>query len=273
LTIWIYRLVSIVCLGLIKTSILVFFHQISAAHKCFRLLVKMLLAVVIVGSVGMFLAGVFLCRNPSDAFSFRIFIKSLYGIYLGHCYNPIILWLFTASFNLTTDTIIWIMPIPFVLNLRTMDMRRRLELAGIFSIGLFAIAASAVRLFVVVEFVSSWIRQGERMGDLLIWGQVEQHAAIVSASVPLLRPLARKMFRAGRSHLQPPPSPAAKLIPPQCEFNEPAFPPRTPVIPSPAPTFSSRNEPFRAPSPLSPIAPVQSGIEILSAGGRVPATV
>ena len=220
----------------------------------------------------MFAAAVLTCRKPSDAFSFQVFFNAFYGIYAKNCYNPIIFWLFSAIFNLVTDTIIWIMPIPFVLNLRTMPARRRIELAGIFSIGLFAIAASAVRLYVVAQWVSSWIKEGERMGDLLIWGQVEQHAGIISASIPFLRPIARKVFRVGRRHENPPPSPAAKLIAPQFASGENPCPPRTPIIPSPSPTFGSQNEPFRAPpSPLSPIAPVHSGLEIL--GGRVPATV
>jgi hypothetical protein len=217
--------------------------------------------IVITSTVGMFIAAVLACNPPSDAWSFEVFWGGFEGKYAKQCYNPSYLWYFSATFNLFTDCVIWVLPIPFVLNLQSMPLRRRLELAGIFSIGIIAIAASAVRLWVLTEWLSSWEKQGENTSNLILWGQVEQHAGIIAASIPFLRPLFRKAMRPLRD--QHSPSPAAKLIPH-------AMIQRTPIIPSPSPTFGSSNSPFKPPpSPLSPIEPVNPGLSIGSIGMAV----
>jgi hypothetical protein len=253
----------IVDLCLIKIAILLFYNYVASSHKSFHRIVKTLMGIVIASSFGMLIAGIFSCNPPKDAWSFQVFWDSVYGKYTAVCYNPTILWLFSAVFNLVTDCVIWFLPIPFVLNLRIMPVKRRLELAAIFSIGIMAVAASAVRLWVVTKWSSSFEQEGLNTANLMIWGQVEQHAGIISASIPFLRPLFRKAFKAGHERQQPSPSPAAKLIAPQFTPDANPLPPRTPIIPSPSPTFGSQNAPFRAPaSPLSPIEPVQSGIHI-----------
>lgn len=262
LTWWIYRLFYLVDLCLIKISILLFYNYVASAHKSFHRITKALMIVVLASTFGMLVAAIFSCNPPSDAWNFDVFWNGLIGIYATQCYNPTVLWFFSAGFNLVTDCVIWILPIPFVLNLQSMPVKRRLELVGIFSIGIMAIIASAVRLWVLVEWSSGFEKQGLNSGNLLIWGQVEQHAGIISASIPFLRPLVRKTFRQAREQ-QPSPSPAAKLIAPQLTPGSNQIAPRTPIIPSPSPTFGSQNSPFRAPqSPLSPISPVQPGVPV-----------
>jgi hypothetical protein len=256
---WIYRLNYIISLCLIKTSILLFYNYVASSHKWFHRIVRGIIAVVIITSFSMMVAGIFSCNPPSDSWSFEVFWNGYLGIHSKHCYNPTTLWLFNAGFNLVTDTVIWILPIPFLLNLQSMPARRRLELIGIFSIGIMAIVASSIRLRVIVLWLSDWKKQGENTANLMIWSQVEQHAGIISASIPFLRPLLRKAF-AARSERHSP-SPAAKLIAP--------VPVRTPIIPSPSPTFGSTNSPFRPPpaplAPISPISPITPEVDIGSA--------
>ncbi|KAF2799583.1 hypothetical protein K505DRAFT_195992, partial [Melanomma pulvis-pyrius CBS 109.77] len=247
LFVWIYRINYIASLCLIKTSILLFYNYVASSHKSFHRIVRGMIAIVVVASFAMMIAGIFSCNPPSDAWSFDVFWNGFLGIHADQCYNPTLLWLFNAGFNLVTDTFIWILPIPFLLNLQSMPVRRRFELIGIFSIGIMAIVASSIRLWVIVLWLSDWQKQGENTANLMIWSQVEQHAGIISASIPFLRPLLRKAFSAARSERLSP-SPAAKLIAP--------VPQRTPIIPSPSPTFGSTNSPFRPPrSPLVPISP------------------
>lgn len=259
LSMWIYRIFYILDLCLIKISILLFYNYVTSVHKSFHRIVKTLMIIVIASSIAMIIAAIFACNPPSDAWSFKIFWDSFFGIYPKQCYNPSIIWYVSASFTLVTDCIIWILPIPFILNLQSMPARRRLELAGIFSIGIVAIAASSVRLWVLSEWLSSFKKQEKLTGNLLIWGQVEQHAAIIAASIPFLRPLVRKALKQKEGH-HPTPSPVARLVHPIRH--------RTPIIPSPSPTFgsSSDNSPFKAPpSPLSPIPPMNTSLPIGSA--------
>ncbi|KAF2872098.1 hypothetical protein BDV95DRAFT_492494 [Massariosphaeria phaeospora] len=266
LTFWIYRLNYIFNLCLVKTSILLFYNHVTSSHKSFHLITRGTLALVLLGSIGMFVAAIFACTPPSDAWNFDVFFASISGIHTADCYDPTMPWLINGGFNLVTDAIIWILPIPFFLNLQTMPVRRRLELVGIFSIGIMAVVASAVRLNVLLVWSSSWQKQGENSANLLIWSQVEQHAAIISGSTPFLRPLIRRAFTRVRSRELPSPSPAAKLIAPQHFTPENPLPPRTLIIPSPSPTIGSTHAPFRVPpSPLSPIAPMQVGSSFDSA--------
>lgn len=257
---WIYRLNYIFDHCLIKTSILLFYNYVASSHKAFHLIVRTLIVIIVATSFGMAMASIFICRPVSDSWSFSVFMDGFKGIYASQCYDPTILWLFNAGFNLATDSIIWILPIPFVLNLRSMPVKRRLELVAIFSIGILAIVASAVRLYVITQWLSNWNNQGANTSNLLIWSQVEQHAGIISGSIPFLRPLVRKAMRGAKARERhPSPSPAAKLIQPQITPDNPMHQ-RTPIIPSPVPTVGSDRE-FRAPlSPLSPISPMRPEI-------------
>ncbi|KAF2111619.1 hypothetical protein BDV96DRAFT_499253 [Lophiotrema nucula] len=253
---WIYRIFYLVDTCLIKTSILLFYNQIASSHKNYHYIVKTMLAIVVLGALGMVIAAILSCVPVTDAWSFEVFWGGFYGKHAKMCYNPVLLWFFSAGFNLVTDTILWIIPPIFLLNLQALGTKRRLELIGIFSIGIVAVVASAIRLYVLALWTSNWAEQGKRNGDLLIWGQVEQHAGIISASIPFLRPLFRKVCCTGARRHPPSPSPAAKLIQP--------IPPRTPIIPSPSPTLGSHE--FKVPpSPLSPISPVQAEMSIGSA--------
>jgi hypothetical protein len=205
----------------------------------------------------MIFAGVFTCYPISDAWSFDVFEGGFYGIHATQCYNPGPFWLFNATYNLVTDVIIWTLPILFFLNLQNMPLRHRLELIGTFSVGVMAIIASACRLRTMVLWLSDFQSQGENTANLLLWSQIEQHTGIIAASIPFLRPIFRKGLTRVRNREQPSPSPVARLVG-QGTPDSPAMY-RTPIIPSPSPTFGSRNKEFRPPSEsLVPIEPVRS---------------
>lgn len=210
-----------------------------------------MLGLVIVAGLVMALVSIFICNPPPVAWDGDVFYQEFFGVYPKQCLNPSTLWLTQASYNLATDGIVWLLPIPFFLNLRSMPVRRRVELVAIFSIGIVAIVASAVRLAITMRWLSGFVESGLEWGNLLIWSQVEQHSGIIAASIPFLRPMMRKVVKRVRSRS---PSPVPKLIQNLSPQDQPV-PPRTPIIPSPAPTFGS-NDAFRQPAtPLSPIKP------------------
>jgi hypothetical protein len=138
-----------------------------------------------------------------------------------------------------------------------MKKRRRIELVGIFSIGMLAIVGSAVRLRVMLLWLSDFINQGQNSANLMIWSQVEQNIGIIAGSIPFLRPIFRKALMRVRSREQASPGPVIQLIGPgemlhdQC--NE--FVPREQIIPSPSPTCGE----FKMPDcELAPVEPVQT---------------
>ena len=206
----------------------------------------------------MMIAAILTCRPVSDAWSFDVFEGGFYGRYAAQCYNPGPFWIFNAGYNLVTDVLIWTLPILFFLNLQTMPLRRRLELIAIFSVGLLAIVASAVRLRVIILWLSDFINQGENTANLLIWSQVEQNTGIVAASIPFLRPIFRRFLTKARSREQPSPSPAVHLVGGGSTPQNVGMM-RTPIIPSPSPTFGESDKEFRPPrNSLAPIEPVRS---------------
>ena len=73
LSLWIYRISYILNLGLIKTSILLFFRHITSARKSFQNLVGGLFAIVLIGSASMIVASVFTCNPVEDAWSAEVF--------------------------------------------------------------------------------------------------------------------------------------------------------------------------------------------------------
>jgi hypothetical protein len=273
LTFWIYRLIYLLDLCLIKVSILLFYNHFASANKAFHRIVRGLMLLVVLGSLAMIVASIMGCNPPSDAWSPRVFIHGGMGIKDFHCYDPTNLWYFSAGFNLLTDFVIWVLPLPFFLNLQSMPLKRRLGLVGIFSIGIFAIVASAIRLWIMTLWTSNFMEQGRQTGNFLIWGQVEQHAGIISASIPFLRPIARKVFGSSRKRHQPSPGPGRKLLPQNPSPEIVTFDAqRTPIIPSPSPTqtANSGHSPYRVPpSPLSPLSPVSPSRPAVSMGSAV----
>jgi len=258
LTFWVYRILYYLDLCFIKLSILLFYNYFASAHRTFHRLVRGLMVFVSVGTLAMIIASIMMCNPPSDAWSVEVFLHGGQGIHDFKCYDPTILWFFSAGFNLVTDFVIWVLPIPFLLNLQSMPVRRRLGLVAIFSVGILAIVASAIRLWIMTLWTSSFVEQGKQTGNFLIWGQVEQHAGIISASIPFLRPIYRKLFGSSqqRRH-QPSPGPIRKLLAknatPEVATLEVH---RTPIIPSPSPTATAHSAFRMSPSPLSPISPI-----------------
>jgi hypothetical protein len=206
----------------------------------------------------MIIACIFSCYPIADAWKYSVFKDGLKGINATQCYNPGSFWLFNAAYNLITDVIIWTLPLIFFLNLRTMPLRRRLELIAIFSVGTMAIVASLIRLRTLVLWLSTPFNQSENQANILLWSQVEQHTGIIAACVPFLRPIFRKALVRIRSREQHSPGPAAPFV----DAGTPGFNPgvyRTPIIPSPSPTIGSTCNEFKPPGcPLTPIQTVAS---------------
>jgi hypothetical protein len=156
------------------------------------------------------------------------------------------------------------LPIIFLLNLKTMHKRRRIELITTFSIGMLAILGSAFRLHIMFLWVSDYVHQPENSANLMIWSQVEQNVGIIAGSLPFLRPLFRKALVRARSSGQRSPGPIIQLISANGDEAHDEFVPRSLIIPSPSPTCGE----FRRPEgELPPVEMV--GTQGLSWGSAI----
>jgi hypothetical protein len=182
----------IVALCFVKLSIL-FFYRAIASHRTFRRYVNATIAFVCMYSFAAAMASAFQCENPSNSWATAGYLAQFdrdpnTKRPKVKCFDPIKLWVFCAAANLLSDVVIMLLPIPALLSLRV-PMSKRLALIGIFSIGIMAIIASSVRMWVMMLWAESPWNSARYGADLLLWGQVETNSGIISASVPFLRML------------------------------------------------------------------------------------
>jgi hypothetical protein len=190
ITWYIYRMSYSVALCFVKLSIL-FFYRAIASHKTFRRFVHATIWFVILFTIAVTFAAAFQCENPANSISTAGYLAQFDRDPKTKrpqvkCFDPAKLWVFTAAINLFTDVLIMLLPIPTLLGLRV-AMSKRLALVGIFSVGIMGIVASCVRMWVMALWAESPQNAAQFGADLLLWGQVETNAGILSASVPFLR--------------------------------------------------------------------------------------
>ncbi|EPE25197.1 hypothetical protein GLAREA_11778 [Glarea lozoyensis ATCC 20868] len=94
--------------------------------------------------------------------------------------------LFNSSINIITDVLFATLPIPMVWNLQV-NMRTKLSLVVILSLGLFACAAAIVKT--VLQSKLYVTPNTTRNDTYFIWNSVELYIGILAASLPSLRPL------------------------------------------------------------------------------------
>lgn len=173
----------------VKLSIL-FFYRAIASQVTFRRMVYVTMTVVSLYTFSAIVASIFQCDNPSDAWDTSAYLSQFDGRpgvrKAPKCFEPTKLWVATGAVNLFSDVVILLLPIPTLLGLRV-PMNKRLALIGIFSIGIMAIVASCIRMWVMALWSESPQNSAQFGADLLLWGQVETNSGIISASVPFLR--------------------------------------------------------------------------------------
>lgn len=181
----------VVALCFVKMSILFFYRSIATSRN-FRRIVNGTIIFVILYTISTTLASAFQCTNPAASYDTSGYLAQ-FGVKTGKrpfknvkCFDPSKLWIFTGAVNLFTDVLILFVPIPTLLSLRV-PMSKRLALIGIFSVGILAIVASCIRMWVMALWAENAVNSARYGTDLLLWGQVETNAGIVSASVPFLR--------------------------------------------------------------------------------------
>ena len=151
-------------LCLIKLSILIFYLSF-ATHRTFRLLVNISIGMVAIVSTVMIFLNAFQCpKDPSYALSAGAFMNR--GA--AHCFNLKVLFYIQAAFNMATDLIILILPLPLLLQLR-MHKAKRYSLLVVFSIGLLVPIASGVRFWGLYLWANSGKMLRYYGGYVIFW--------------------------------------------------------------------------------------------------------
>jgi hypothetical protein len=198
---FLYRPFYIVTLSFIKLSILTFYYKTllpasspSRSFRSYRCTVYVLIAFTTLYSLSMVAASIFQCNPISAAYSLSGFHRHR-NLPRPRCYDQTTLWLISAIINFATDVAIFMLPIPIIFSLQNMPRRKRVGLFCILSVGTLAIAASAIRMWILMLWGRNMRSRSKYGTDLLLWGQVEINCGIIGASAMFLRPLLRQWLR------------------------------------------------------------------------------
>ncbi|KAL9100069.1 MAG: hypothetical protein Q9163_004510 [Psora crenata] len=97
-----------------------------------------------------------------------------------------------GGFNIATDLIILVMPVPIILNLQ-LERRRKLGLLVVFGTGVFVVASTIVREIIVVRTLRDFDQSRVTVPET-VWLTVENDIGIICACLPTLAQLRNTRF-------------------------------------------------------------------------------
>jgi len=161
-----YHIGYLITLASVKLSILVFYLSF-ATQRTFRTVVYITITIVSGYTIAMILVNALQCpKNPLYALSPGIFINR--GA--GHCFDLRTVFYWQAGFNMVSDLVILIMPLPLLFRLR-MHKLKRLSLMVVFAAGLLVPIASGIRIWGLYIWATSMSRGLMRYtgGYVIFW--------------------------------------------------------------------------------------------------------
>lgn len=146
------------------------------------------MGIVTAFTVSMVFVNAFECPSPSDAWSPEILLQDS-----GTCHDLHDIYYVQAGFNILSDIVILLLPMP-VLYALPARRTKRIALISIFSIGSIAVLASIIRVYTLSLWSDPDADVPYAGAYILIWSQIEINLAIISASIPSLKPLLNRIF-------------------------------------------------------------------------------
>ena len=159
----------------VKIAFLLQYYRVFAIAKVRRLILYC--TIVITGwSLSQLLVAIFTC-TPIHKFWDR-------SMDTGTCIDNDPQWYINAAGNITTDTIIFCLPLPVLKNIN-LQRTQKLIVMGIFSLGFFTVAISLIRIKYLHQFADlTWHNIGSAC-----WSVGEIASAVTCLCLPTLRPL------------------------------------------------------------------------------------
>ncbi|KAI4240047.1 MAG: hypothetical protein LQ352_007732 [Teloschistes flavicans] len=160
-----------------KLSILFFYHRLFPSRTFF--LVSLITGIAtILWWIGLMLTAFLHCR-PLAYYWDR-------SIPNGHCVDDLLIGYAITSVNIVADLIVLILPIPWLWGMN-MAVPKRMAVVGLFVLGSFVCIAGIVRIPLLAEL--SLIDVTWTSTNVGVWINVECNIGILSACLPILRPL------------------------------------------------------------------------------------
>lgn len=170
---------TVLCLT--KVSVLSFYLRIFP-HQRFRWCAYAAMALVVIPGIIFVFVQVFQC----------IPIRYAWEAWLGqggdyHCVNLNMLAYTAASFSVVQDVIILLLPLPWLFGLN-INTRAKAGIIIMFSLGIFILATSCVRLRFIINFGHTTNPSWD-FTDAFIWSALEVTVSIIVACLPAIRVL------------------------------------------------------------------------------------
>lgn len=181
-------------INLVKCCILLLYLRLFQVVRWFRLSCWALLTIVAMYCAASILVTIFQCSPLIRAFD-----KATPGV----CINTAKFWFANAGFSIATDIIILTLPIPLVWKLEV-PITQRLALVGVFTMGIFVVVTSCLRVTSLDLFATS--PDNTYNIQNVMWTIIEPNIAIICSCLPILRPLVVKFIPGLRSKTKSHPS-------------------------------------------------------------------
>ncbi|KAL4872595.1 hypothetical protein BDV12DRAFT_193317 [Aspergillus spectabilis] len=110
----------------------------------------------------------------------------------GSCFNFKAVWFFNSSFNIATDLMLLVLPMPLISKLM-LPMRQKVALLAVFALGGFVVITSILRLFSLHAVAKSNDTSWSNV-SAAYWTAAECNVAIICACLPFLRPLITRIL-------------------------------------------------------------------------------
>ncbi|KAL8799507.1 MAG: hypothetical protein Q9182_005845 [Xanthomendoza sp. 2 TL-2023] len=160
-----------------KLSILFFYNRLFP-FRTFHVVSLITIIASILWWVGVILTSFLHCRPFAYYWD-----RSIPG---GYCVNDNVIGYTITSFNIVTDLVVLVLPIPWLWGMN-MAVPKRMAVVGLFVLGSFVCIAGIIRLPFLSELQLSDITYTSV--SVGVWISVECNIGILSACLPILRPL------------------------------------------------------------------------------------
>ncbi|KAF2788206.1 hypothetical protein K505DRAFT_286526 [Melanomma pulvis-pyrius CBS 109.77] len=174
--------ISVLGLGLVKSSILVMYRNIFHVTK-FRLVIDIMIGLVACWTISFFFSHLFTC------YPITVFIEPYYG---NKCVQTVPMFIAVLITDVIADLIILVLPIPMVLEVQ-LPMKKKLAVIGMLSMGAAVCAISITRVVATFAIAEEYVKHPNDViyytAPVFFWTNIELSLAIVCACLPMLRPI------------------------------------------------------------------------------------
>ncbi|KAK2017651.1 hypothetical protein LZ32DRAFT_600433 [Colletotrichum eremochloae] len=179
---FILNMISILGLGLVKSSILILYHGLFPS-RTFRLVNFGVLVFVIGWTVSFFFSHLFTC------YPITVFIEPYYG---NSCVETVPMFLSLLFTDVIADFIILVLPVAMVMKIQ-LPLKKKLAVIGMLGLGAAVCAVSVTRVVATFAIAEEYVKHPNDViyytAPVFFWTNIELSLAIVCACLPTMRPI------------------------------------------------------------------------------------